>query len=92
MEKLIFFSLIFVVISTLFFISVSSYESNQVSFPKQTHSYTKAICTKDNYCQDFEIFCENTNVIGIKFTGSAVQFSSEWKDPRDEKIISSFCD
>ena len=57
-----------------------------------THSYTKAICTESNYCQDYHIFCREEKVISmIQITGAAVQFSENWEDPRDIEIRNKFC-
>ena len=55
-------------------------------------SHTKAICTDTNYCQDYHIFCENEKIIKMSpITGAAVQFPSEWTDPRDELVRNKFC-
>ncbi len=60
--------------------------------PEYTHSHTKAICDEQNLCQDYEIFCENKDVIYIiPITGAVVQFAEDWQDPRDEEIRSGFC-
>jgi len=49
----------------------------------EKYSYTKAICDEKNYCQDYEIFCINKQVIEITpISGAAVQFSDDWDDPR----------
>lgn len=50
-----------------------------------THSNTKAICTKTNYCMDYEIICKNSNIVDMGFTGAAIQLPENWKDPRSEK-------
>ncbi len=58
----------------------------------ETHSYTKAICNPDNYCQDYVISCNRHQILGMSpITGSAVQFSDGWQDPRDEETINGFC-
>jgi len=56
-----------------------------------THSHTKAICDGNNYCRDYEIFCKNHEIIEMRFTGAAVQFALDWKDPREEISIRNFC-
>ena len=57
------------------------------------YSWTKAICDKNNYCQDYEIVCKDTNLISkTPITGAAVQFSENWQDPRDKETIESFCE
>ena len=56
------------------------------------YSYTKAICDENKYCQDYEIVCNGNEIIESKpITGAAVQQMPDWEDPRDEKIINSFC-
>jgi len=58
-----------------------------------THSFTKAICTEDNYCQDYEIMCKGNKTMSMTpITGAAVQFSENWEDPRNEETIRRFCD
>jgi hypothetical protein len=57
-----------------------------------THSFTKAICTEDKYCQDYEIICKGKKTISITpITGAAVQFSEAWEDPRDEEFRNKMC-
>ncbi len=70
----------------------SSNQENYVEIQGYTHSSTKAICTEDNFCQDYEIFCENSEVISIApITGAVVQFSEDWQDPRPNEIRNKFC-
>src|SRR3989344_3330757 len=66
--------------------------TGQVISPlSNTHSYTKAICNSENFCQDYEIFCKNDEPINIKFTGAAVQFPDNWQDQRNQEKIDGFC-
>lgn len=65
---------------------------NAESEPPYTHSFTKAICTEENYCQDYEITCKGKKTISmIPITGAVVQFSENWEDPRDEKFRNKTC-
>ena len=48
------------------------------------YTYTKAICNK-TFCQDYEIVCENKEVVSMKPTGKPIQLSEDWRDTRDEK-------
>jgi len=65
---------------------------NYIKIIKPTSSFTKAICDEGNFCQDYEIFCNKTEVIYMApITGAVVQFSPQWKDPRSEEMISKFC-
>ena len=54
------------------------------------HSWTKAICTEKNYCQDYIIACKDQEITSMSpITGAAVQFSDEWNDPRslDQRMM-----
>ena len=54
------------------------------------YTYTKAICNESNFCQDYVITCEENMTLEIRsITGSAVQFSENWEDPRQKE--DQFC-
>ncbi len=60
---------------------------------KETYTFTKAICNETNYCQDYEIVCNNKNLISMKpLTGATVQHPLDWKDPRDNETINKLCE
>lgn len=47
------------------------------------YTYTKALCTEDNFCQDYIIACENKQIQSITpVTGAVIQHSEDWQDPR----------
>lgn len=49
------------------------------------YTQTKAICNETNYCQDYQISCDEERAIMITpITGAVVQFPENWKDPRNE--------
>lgn len=49
------------------------------------YSHTKAICNETNYCQDYQISCDEKRAIMITpITGAVSQYDSDWKDPRNE--------
>lgn len=54
-------------------------------------SWTKAICDSNNYCHDYEIKCNGDEIISLNPTGNTIQFSEDWKDPRDKEIKNKFC-
>ena len=56
-----------------------------------SHSFTKAICDGENHCEDYEIACENGELLRFTPTGYAAQFSSDWKDLRDEETRNKLC-
>ncbi len=71
---------------------ISSSSGNYITSFQYTHSHTKAICTEDNFCQDYEIFCENQDIMGMSpITGAAVQFSENWEDPRSVEMRKKLC-
>ena len=58
---------------------------------KNHYTYTKAVCNETNYCGDYEITCENDEIISMIFTGAAIQLTDSWKDPRDKETIERIC-
>lgn len=71
---------------------ISSSSGNYITSFQYTHSHTKAICDSENLCQDYEIFCENKDVIHmVPITGAIVQFAEDWQDSRDEEIRDELC-
>ena len=50
------------------------------------YTQTKAICNETNYCQDYQISCDEKRAIMITpITGAVAQYDSDWKDPRNEE-------
>ena len=83
--------IILLVLETLLFSVTSAYITGKTT-NDFSYSYTKAICTSTNYCQDFEITCSDEGVIEMSpITGAVVQFSSDWKDPRNKEDIERTC-
>ena len=99
MKKIITIIILLILIGTALFYLI--FQSRGLNFTGYTiaeaenknsfYSFTKAICNKTNYCQDYEIECEGSKVISITPTGNAVQFSEDWEDPRDEKTREELC-
>ena len=92
MKKVVIFVAILMII--LIGISVISGfgSENYIKIIEPTSSFTKAICTENNFCQDYEIFCNKTEVIYMApITWAVVQFSPSWEDPRNEKMINRMC-
>lgn len=94
MKKIIvIFSLLILTLVSLF-ILINALDPGNEAFSGEysyTHSHTKAICDKGNYCKDYEIFCNNKDVLSMRFTGAAIQFSHEWEDPRSQSQIGVLC-
>ena len=69
-----------------------SISSNQEKIDFNLHSFTKAICDENNFCQDHMIECEYDQVTKITpITGASIQFSQDWQDPRTIKQIEKMC-
>jgi hypothetical protein len=57
------------------------------------HSWTKAICDKNNYCQDYEIKCNGKTLISMTpITGAFIQLDADWQDPRSIEHRNRICD
>lgn len=78
-------------------IAVATLAINQVNvdakeFEQKEYSYTKAVCDKDNACQDHIIVCNGPKVVSsTPITGAVVQFSKKWEDPRPQTQIEELC-
>jgi len=54
------------------------------------YSFTKAICD-DEYCQDYEIVCENGSLVSQEPVTGLVPISDTWEDPRTSEQINRVC-
>ena len=89
MRKLhIILSTIFIGI-VLFFIIVNAIKTGPKVVP--TSTWTKAVCSGENYCLDIQITCSEDRVIDIKPTGEGAYFPDDWIDPRPVEIIEKWC-
>jgi hypothetical protein len=93
MKKIISITILFLIlISILSLLYINFFKKDITGKVINEYSYTKAICNETNYCQDYEIVCKNGEVISKNLiTGAAIQFSTNWKDPRDNKAINKLC-
>ena len=49
------------------------------------YMHTKAICNETNYCQDFQISCNEERAIMLTpITGAIIQFPENWIDSRND--------
>ena len=78
-------------ITILIFSSFNLFQNITGMTAINSYSFTKGICNETNYCEDYEINCEGNKVVGMKFTGAAIQNSFNWKDPRDNEAIERLC-
>ena len=58
---------------------------------KNTISWVKAICSKNNYCIDVMITCENGRLTGIEPVPDGIYFPEAWDDPRPEDLLNKWC-
>jgi len=90
MEKNIVFAILIislVLVGTLSFVIGEKYFLGE----NFQYSYTKAICNENNYCEDYEVVCGKNKMLGLNPTSFAVQFSSDWKDPRNKEDVKIKC-
>ncbi|MEK6918185.1 MAG: hypothetical protein AABW51_04520 [Nanoarchaeota archaeon] len=66
----------------------------QAKAPQATeYSFTKAVCTEGNFCQDVVVACKNKQTVSITpIQGAFAQFSPNWQDPRSQEQIEKECD
>lgn len=87
--------LMIILVTTIVSISAVNYVSDDdTNYVKMsyTHSFTKALCNENNLCQDYEITCNEKNIISRSpITGAVVQFPKNWQDPRSEEVKKTFC-
>lgn len=93
MKKIV---ILFLTAIFLFFIGIfifSFFNSFQITGGViiNSYSYTKAVCNNSNYCEDYEIACKGNDLVSFTPTGAAIQFSNDWKDPRDKESIEKLC-
>jgi hypothetical protein len=50
---------------------------------EKTYTYTKAFCDTSNTCQDYEVRCEDGEVVSVvPVTGASIDLEKNWLDPR----------
>lgn len=81
--------LILITIAGILFLNTQKIITGEII--KDKYSFTKAICNETNYCEDYEIVCENGKMVSLNPTGSAIQHEQEWKDPRNKELIERLC-
>lgn len=93
MKKILLIGLVLMLIFLISVLLIGPVQSNYLKIvPEYTHSHTKAICTEQNFCQDYEIFCKDKKVVKMNpITGAVIQFSEDWQDPRDEELRNGPC-
>ncbi len=83
MKKIIIIALVLVLILVVLATVLLAKTENKIL---DQYSHTKAICDKDNYCQDYYIICKRDKMVTMTpLTGAAIQFGSDWEDPRSEE-------
>ena len=54
------------------------------------YTFTKAICNKTNYDENYIIECEDTKLRKLTPTGLSIQHNEEQIDPRPEKELCEY--
>ena len=80
MKKTIILAQVLLLLSLFSLIHLSKNNEPQTSFKNQ-YAYTTAIC-ENNLCQDFLVSCQNNNLLALSPLTEKIQFSPQWKDPR----------
>lgn len=90
----IYILLILCLISLVLITTFSSKITMRIIEKKETkdlQGFTKAICDDQNYCEDYEIVCEQKKVKSFTPTGMAIQNSNNWNDSRTPEQIEEMC-
>jgi len=80
-----------IIVTSLAAVSMIMASPSEGQEPQDVSSWTKAICTDDNYCIDVQITCVDGQVTDLKPMGPGVQFSSDWRDRRPEELKDDIC-
>ncbi|MEK6945595.1 MAG: hypothetical protein AABW63_02270 [Nanoarchaeota archaeon] len=57
------------------------------------YSFTKAVCTEGNFCQDVVVACKNKQTVSVTpIQGAFAQFSPKWQDPRTQEQKDKECE
>jgi hypothetical protein len=91
--KILLIGALILLAGALIFLSANLATSGENETPElKSYTYTKAICDKDNFCQDNIITCKGNQVVSMDaITGASIQLPKTWQDPRSEREINEFC-
>lgn len=81
------------VLLTIVFVNAQQIISQKMDSEKREYDmmWTKAICN-DSYCQDYEIYCKNDELIDLKpITGAILVIDDDWRDPRPKEFRELMC-
>jgi hypothetical protein len=86
-------AVILLAIATLGLILATQPQTQGKEIPTSNeYSFTKAVCTEGNFCQDVVIACKNKQTVSITpIQGAFAQFSPKWQDPRTQEQIEKEC-
>mgnify|MGYP001601225166 FL=1 len=97
MKKSVIFIAIFLVILAgviifLYTNNLSGKTTGKVISDSDIYSYTKAICNSTNFCQDYEIICNNNKIISkTPISEAVIQPEQNWSALRNKNIINKDC-
>lgn len=92
MDKKIIIALTVLILATTALILTLNIKFTGNAIDLSEYSYTRAICDKNNFCQDYEIICKKEKVIGlIPITGAITQHDKNWTDPRNKIETKNLC-
>jgi hypothetical protein len=84
---LLFFLLLFFLFSILSPINFTALTGHATI---NRYTFTKAVC-EGNYCQDYEISCEDGSLVEMRAVSEKVRFSEDWQDTRPKEVRDRLC-
>jgi len=92
MNKKIIIALIVLILATGTLIFTINIKLTGNAIDLSEYTYTRAICDENNFCQDYEITCNQEKVINLNpITGATIQHEKNWTDPRNKTAIKYLC-
>jgi len=81
--------LVLIILGTTVFLSIIPLLTGKaIEETNKQYSHTKAICNESNFCQDYEIICEDNELVSSKpLTGAVIQHQEDWEDPREDREL-----
>lgn len=66
-------------------------ETSSDNGAREWTTWTKAICSEENYCIDILITCDGNRVVDLKPLSEGIYFSSGWEDKRPLDLKNQYC-
>ncbi len=66
-------------------------ETSSDNGAREWTTWTKAICSEENYCIDILITCDGNRVVDLTPLSEGIYFSSDWEDKRPPHLKNQYC-